>query len=467
MADIYIIYARHDEEIVRKLVDLLSPHWDVWWDEKIVGNFAKVIETEIPKAKCVLPIWSITSRESDMVRDELSLAKRYGIPIVPVRIEECAAPYGFGGYSSVDLKGWRGDADHLKFRQLQNRLSSVVKPKSKPSRLKSIYDTKLRLPALFLSVSSFETQLVPLEAVKVLRVFRAPTMLISAYDFVKDRTPKSIIRELSRFRAEGGVILLDSGNYESTRLGDSRWNPRDLKQVLLNVPHDLALCFDVMHPAKSRSRAVAEIVDAVERDSKYTNSPVIPIVHAPALIKGGHDLTLIPEIMREVSERLMPPMIAIPERELGPGLVARANMVRKIREELDKLSFYQPLHILGTGNPWSIAVLAAAGADSFDGLEWCRMSVDRDSGRLNHFQHFDFFSYQARLAESPITVAALADDKIDFAGKVAFHNLDFYAELTMRLQQASAKGDFEAFVTGLIGQANTTQLGRQVSGLFA
>jgi hypothetical protein len=89
--------------------------------------------------------------------------------------------------------------------------------------------------------------------------------------------------------------------------------------------------------------------------------------------------------------------------------------VRRIRDELDKLPFYQPLHILGTGNPWSIAVLAAAGADSFDGLEWCRVAVDRDTGRLNHFQHFDFFAYQARLADSPIALAAVDDEGVDWS----------------------------------------------------
>jgi hypothetical protein len=36
------------------------------------------------------------------------------------------------------------------------------------------------------------------------------------------------------------------------------------------------------------------------------------------------------------------------------------------------------------GNPWSIAVLTAAGADSFDGLEWCRVTVDRRTAQLHH-----------------------------------------------------------------------------------
>ena len=92
---------------------------------------------------------------------------------------------------------------------------------------------------------------------------------------------------------------------------------------------------------------------------------MLPIVHARKRHGGGYDLDALPSIIREMANRLNPPLIAIPERELGPGLIARAKTVRQIREELDKLPFYQPLHLLGTGNPLSIAVLTAAGCGQF------------------------------------------------------------------------------------------------------
>ena len=41
MADIYIVYAREDLDVASKLNDRLSPLWDIWWDDKIVGDFAK------------------------------------------------------------------------------------------------------------------------------------------------------------------------------------------------------------------------------------------------------------------------------------------------------------------------------------------------------------------------------------------------------------------------------------------
>lgn len=466
MSDVYIVYANGDRHVAEKLEELLSSRWDVWWDDKIVGNFADVIERELPRAKCVIPLWSPTSRTSEMVRDELSLAKNHGIEIIPAHIANCAAPYGFGGLSSVDLRGWTGQPDHSGFRQLLRKLSIVVPPRQKPSRPVAIADGRVSLPTLFLSVSSHETQLVPHEAVKALRAFQTPTILISAYDMVPSRRSKALLAELTRFRRQGGFVLIDSGNYEASRLKDASWSTAELKQALGDTPHDLAFCFDVMEPAKDPNKAVKQIVRAVERDRCFTAAPVAPIVHAPKLRQVGHDLEHIPEIVRDIADQLQPPVIAIPERELGPGLIARAKTVRRIRLELDKLPFYQPLHLLGTGNPWSIAVLAAAGADSFDGLEWCRVAVDRDTGRLHHYQHYDFFTYQAELADSPLTAGAVRDERVVYAGKVAFHNLDYYRELGSRLRQAAAKGDFEAFVVGLIGQANTTQLSKQMPELF-
>ena len=466
MADVCIIYSRHNREIVRKLAAILSARWTLWWDDIIVGKFAEAIERELPQAKCVVPIWSSTSRDSDMVRDELALAKASRIPLVPASIEDCRPPYGYGSYSSVDLRGWDGGPDHPGLEQLLRKIAAVVPPRTKPMRPPDLAKGKVPLPAVFLSVSSHETQLMPVEAVRALRLFRAPNILVSAYDLAPKRRPKDMARELALFREQGGFVLVDSGNYEASRLGDKSWRPRALRAALAGIPHDWVFCFDVMKPSADPLVSANQIVAAVERDRLVTGAPVLPIIHLPKLGRGRHDLENIPAVVRTVSSRLQPPLVAIPERELGPGLIARAQTVRRIREELNKLPFYQPIHLLGTGNPWSIAVLAAAGADTFDGLEWCRVVVDRSTGRLHHFQHFDFFTYQARVAESAVTVGAMGDEKIDFAGKVAFHNLDFYAEFENSLRISAARNGIEALVAGMLGQANTKQLAGQMPELF-
>lgn len=465
MSDIYIVYASQSREMARDLVGALSKQWDVWWDDTIVGSFPAAIERAMGDALCVVAVWSAAAHVSANVRDELAMAQRRGIQIIAVKAEACDAPYGFGNLSVVDLTKWSGDTEHDGFRQLLRRIKTVVPPKARAERMSSCLDRRVTLPAMFMSVSSHETQLTPIEAVKALRLFRAPTMLISAYDLVPSRLEPQIIKELTRYRRQRGVVLLDSGNYEASRLGDLTWSPCDLSEVLANVPHDMAFSFDVMQPSKSPARSATQILRGLERDRRSSTAPVMPIVHAPSR-KAGYELSMLPAVVSAVARSAQSPLIAVPERELGAGLVQRAKTVQEIRRSLDTLPFYQPLHILGTGNPWSIAVLAAAGADSFDGLEWCRMAVDVVTMRLNHFQHFDFFTYQTKMADSLVATAALDDERIKYAGKVAFHNLDFFHKFAADLQQAIERNSVEAFVAGILGRSNTNQLRTQLPDIF-
>lgn len=466
MADIHIIYAREDQDVARELYNLLSQRWEVWWDEDLVGDFAKVIESEITKSGCVVPLYSSYFRTKPTCTDELRIAVKNNKKILPIRLDDNEPPYSFGNHSYVDMFDWAGEVDHSGFKLLQRKLTNVVPPRSAPVRPSTICAKKISLPEVFLSVSSHETQLIPVEAVRALRVFGVPKILISAYDLVLRRKPKEIIEELNLFRESGGSVLVDSGYYEKSRLGSGHFTQKDFQEALGGFSHDWVFCFDEAKPSKDKNRAVDEIVAAVTRDQALTDAPVFPIIHAPALKAGGHKLDDIPWIVREVANRLQPSLIALPERELGAGLIARAKTVKAIRAELNQLPFYQSLHLLGTGNPWSIPVFVAAGADTFDGLEWCRMAIDRETDRLHHFQHFDFFKYQTEWADSAVAREALKDSNVDFAGKVAFHNLDYYTNFMKEMKKHIGRNSMEAFVVGVIGRAATNQLIREIPGLF-
>ncbi|MQW87782.1 toll/interleukin-1 receptor domain-containing protein [Sinorhizobium saheli] len=466
MADVYVIHSSEDNDKTSVIVELLEEHWDVWWDDQLVGNFAFEIEKELPQSKCAVVVWSSDACKSALVRDEVRIADELGIPIIPVRLDGSSLPYPYGGLSTVNFTAWDGANTHAAFRQLVRKIATKVARRVPPVRPQTAPSLRLSLPTVFLSVSSHETQLVPLEAVKALRVFGAPTILISAYDLLPGRRPKGIIAELRQIRRNGGFVLVDSGNYEATRREDSSWTPDLFVEAMKGIPHDWAYCFDVMKPSLKPDVAVREIVAALERD-RAASKHVLPIVHAPRKRLSGYDVQSLPYVVKEVASQTSAPLVAVAERELGSGIIERAKTVQRIRQELDKLPSYLPLHILGTGNPWSIAILTAAGADSFDGLEWCRMVIDRDTHRLNHYQHFDFFAFQASLADSPVTVSALSDDKVAYAGRVAFHNLDYYREFAADLAQAAHERRMEAFLVGMMGRASTKQIREAVPGLFA
>src|SRR4051812_1090926 len=105
MVDVCILYARCDEAAAMRLHAILSRRWEVWWDRDIVGSFADAIEREVARSACVVPIWSTASRTNSNVGDELRLAEKHARPIIPARLDDSDAPYGYGGLSSVDLRG--------------------------------------------------------------------------------------------------------------------------------------------------------------------------------------------------------------------------------------------------------------------------------------------------------------------------------------------------------------------------
>lgn len=468
MADIFISHSSKTPESLKRvgrLAELLSDRWSVWWDDTLVGRYTQVIPNEIGLATCLVPIWTHAANASDAVHEELVLARKAGKHIVPARMEDCAAPFAFGAYSDVDFTRWNGEADHPAVLQLARKLATVVPPSVKPKRPPSIGDGRLGLPALFMSVSSHETQVEPLPAIQALRIFGADAVLVSAYDLLPSRRDKAMVRELGKIRSQGGLVLVDSGNYEASRLKDISWTQPKFKQALKDVPHDWVFSFDVMEPSLGWKRAIRQVINSVEANRKFTSAPVLPIVHAPFTKKHGHDAASLPKVVHGVADALAPPMIAVPERELGRGLAERAITVQRIRQALDTLPFYQPLHLLGTGNPWSIVILAAAGADSFDGLEWCRVVVDRETNRLNHFQHFDLFTYQSGQAESAIVAEVLKNDNSDFNARAAFHNMDYFAQLRDELRHAAAKGSFEALSARILGSSHRI-LARKMPALF-
>ncbi len=476
MADICIFYASEDKAFVGQLVAWLETRWEIWWDDKLIGRWNEVVEREVPRAQLAIPVWSQYSQSKPIVQDETTLAERKGLKILPVRIDSADPPLGFGSYSFVELHDWNGDPDHPGLRELEKKLASVVPPRARTSgghhiRPHSIGNEKVKLPSLFMSVSSYETQLAPLEAAVALGAFGAPLMLLSAYDLIPHKGhDKNAVRklkdELAHYRSDGGFVLIDSGQYESGRLDDEQWTNECFKAALADTPHDWTFCFDDLDPPSEPAKIIGQIVKSVERDRQYTSAPVLPIVHTPTDKEGKLLLGAVPEIVYHVAKELRPPMIGIPERELGPGIMASAETVMQIRRKLEKLDRYQPVHLLGTGNPWSLAILSAAGADSFDGLEWCRMLIDRKQGRLHHRQHFDFVRYQVESADSIVTRDALTDDKIPFKFKVAFHNLDYYSELQEHLRNHAANGTLATKVMGLLGEDNMQQLNERLPELF-
>lgn len=467
MAEICIIYISEDEVTVSMLVSLLRKHWNVWWAREINhGDWEESVRAKIKECSAVVPVLSQFAKgeRKVIIKDEMRFAKKNGKPIFPFLIGESELPFGLGDLSYTEACGWTGKEAHPGYRQLRSKLlktigpGNIAPPRSERAKELLVREKTLRLPAFVFSLSSHETQVTPKEGASLLQLLGPGPALVSAYDAWKDyRRDKSFLSGIKNICRSGDVLVLDSGNYEAYRKNDlyfpkrnpSGWRKELFRETALRLSPDLAFAFDTTSPKGKPHQIVTRIVrDFFADDRALTGRdfPLCPIIHLPKDFKGTHT-NLAASIVSDVVRELDPLMVAIPERELGDGLLERTRTVRDIRKALDHLDKYYALHLLGTGNPLSMIALAAAGADSFDGLEWCRTVADYEKGFLFHFQQFEFFGQACLHKIQDHGIRSLIEDpKASYILKALAYNLDFFKDWTRTMQSMIHSGQTETLL---------------------
>ncbi|NNU17684.1 TIR domain-containing protein [Parvularcula sp. ZS-1/3] len=125
MADIFISYARPDQEKVGALAAALEERGFSVWLDRMIGpgsEYSRDIEHELERAGVVLVCWSEASAESRWVRDEASAGAEAG-KLIAVSLDQSLPPMGFRQFQTADLSGWpeRGSEG---FQQLTETLAA-------------------------------------------------------------------------------------------------------------------------------------------------------------------------------------------------------------------------------------------------------------------------------------------------------------------------------------------------------
>jgi len=294
--------------------------------------------------------------------------------------------------------------------------------------LGSVY---LATPAFFPSISSVKTALPPAEYLAALHSLRDSNkqFLVSAFDLGRAGSGDGLAQRLAAAQDAGIIVLMDSGNYESYWTeGQANWQQPDFHDALRRFSCSFAFGFDDQNPPADTDAHVKLVVERWRKDQVVAGTRVIvPIVHGNA--------ENLPSLCARVAHSTQVTMVAVPERRLGDGVLERTQSVMTLRKALNGTGRYVGLHLLGTGNPISIALYAWAGADSFDGLEWCQTVVDHDTAQLFHLSQSDFFRRQTEWGEVGLS----------FHARTLAHNLTFYADWMQRLRQASHDEDIVNF----------------------
>ncbi|MDE3109612.1 MAG: hypothetical protein KGL02_06700 [Acidobacteriota bacterium] len=298
----------------------------------------------------------------------------------------------------------------------------------------------ITLPAFFPSVSSIKTNRTPIDYMKLLVASGSPQFLVSAYDVSRSAESSEMRMVIDSALTRGALILLDSGNYERYWWRDATWTKAQFHAVLKSHNWPAAFSFDVDCDELAAPSDCAERISASGAEDRLCGGHVLyPIVH-------GNRQNL-PSLCSAVAKRSNPVAVAVAERELGDGIFARVATVHRIRTRLNTLGSYYFLHLLGTGNPLSILLYTIAGADTFDGLEWCQTVADPDSKLLLHFQQRELLTTQLQLP---------GPENYDAA--TLMHNLLFYAKWMRQLHESLSAGSLSELVRQTMGDAIAAQL---------
>jgi len=263
-------------------------------------------------------------------------------------------------------------------------------------------------PIFYPSVSSVaKNRLTALEHIEILCALNHPNFLISAYDiFHFDDSEQKIFKELYQNMIQNDTdLIIDSGMYERVWARDNSWSFKNYKKTIKDMKYNFVFNFDeYINP---KDIPFEEIVKSIKSSKIVRLSPVL----------HTNKITDLPNLCLKVAKLNEVEVIAIPERELGNGIIEGINTILKIRQKLSTLEKCTKIHLLGTGNPLSLLLYSAFGVDSFDGLDWCQTVVDYESATLHHSLQLDFYAHQSKLGGM---------NEISYNTRVLAHNLEFY-----------------------------------------
>lgn len=284
---------------------------------------------------------------------------------------------------------------------------------------------KLLTPAYFPSITSAETRTDVSELVEALTTAGYPTMLISCYDLYNKKITD--IDKINKYSENGGIILLDSGEFENFHFNHIDWTFINYEQMSKKINSDFFTSFDKTPLSQTTDVEIEEFTKEFfpKSLSLTTNSECILVCH-------GNFQTSLVELIKEMCSKFKVSMIAIPERELGNSFSEYCQTVSKIRELLNAIDEKIIIHILGCGNPVSISALAYAGADTFDAVDWCRWGIDPRTAEYGNSLHVKLFD---------CTCVYCGSSTLSQKRQAWFHNLDFYKYFLARLRQSIMRGD--------------------------
>lgn len=128
--DVFISYARTDQDIAKKLAETLwSEGFEVWFDSKIPAGSRWSVDllTRLQVAKAVVVVWTKHSIQRPWVLKEAEFARRQN-KLVPIMVEDVEAqlPPRFKEVHTAKMIGWDGFGHHPETRRVLDGLALLA-----------------------------------------------------------------------------------------------------------------------------------------------------------------------------------------------------------------------------------------------------------------------------------------------------------------------------------------------------
>ena len=220
------------------------------------------------------------------------------------------------------------------------------------------------------------------------------------------------------------MLFLDSGGFESYWFEDIDWDFKKYEKIVKKTSSDFFGSYDIIPIEHNKFEDVtAHIIEKTNLSSKLVkNNHCITIFHG----SSPQELCQLIDNVLSVHPEFFD-MIAVTERECGKMIENKIKTIQKIRKILEQKSPNTILHILGCGNPLSIALLTFAGADSFDSNDWNRWIIDKKTLLFHDFANFTLLDCNC---------SGCTSKNRDSRDRAMLHNLVFYQDFMYGLQRS-------------------------------
>jgi adenylate cyclase len=130
MADLFVSYARNDEQTAVRVAQCLSDAgYQVWRDDQLPAHraYSEVIEERLKGAKAVIVLWSAEAARSQWVRAEADAARIAGT-LVQASLDGSLPPMPFNQIQCADLMRWTGEVAAPGWRKLLDSIAALAPP---------------------------------------------------------------------------------------------------------------------------------------------------------------------------------------------------------------------------------------------------------------------------------------------------------------------------------------------------